>query len=72
VRTQKKLRSKLMGAFCPPTYMLKYVSLLYKKNGSRPSSRVILSKKGILKHSHTSILSMLFAFKKIIPMKMQR
>ena len=36
VRTWKKLRGKLMGAFCPPTYMLKHVSLLHKKNGSRP------------------------------------
>ena len=53
VRTWKKLRGKLMGSFCPPTYMLKHASLLPKKNGSRPSYVDILLNKGSAK-SHQS------------------
>ena len=66
VRTWKKLRSKLMGAFYPPTCMLKHVSLLTKKNGLRPSCVNILFNKESPKSHHTSTLPTLLPLKEII------
>jgi len=37
VRTWRKLRVKLMVSFCPPTYILKHVPPLSKKNGLKSS-----------------------------------
>jgi len=37
VRSWPKLRSKLVVAFCPPTYILKHLPPLSRKNGSKSS-----------------------------------
>ena len=66
VRTLKKLRGKLTGAFCPPAYMLKHVSLLPKNNGSRPSCVDILFNKGSPKGHHSPSLPTLQPLKEII------
>jgi len=66
VRTWKKLRGKLIGAFCAATYMLKHVSLLPKKNGSRPLSVDILFNKRSPKSHHTFSLPTLLPLKEII------
>ena len=60
VRTWKKLRSKLMVAFCPSTYILKHVPPLPKKNGSKSSRMDVHFNKGNPKSSCTfSLLTML-------------
>jgi len=53
MRTWEKLRSKLMGAFCPPSHMLKHASLLPKKSGSKSSCMEIYFNKGCAKSSCT-------------------
>ena len=55
-----------MGAFCPPTYMLKHVSLLTKNNGSRPSCVDILFNKGSPKSHHSPSLPTLLPLKEMI------
>ena len=55
-----------MDVFCPLTYMLKHVSLLHQKNGSRPSCMDILFNKGSPKGPHTSGLPTLLPLKEVI------
>jgi len=66
VRTWKKLRNKLMGAFGPPTYMLKHVSLLPEKNASKSSCMDILLNMGSPKSSLTLNIPTLLSLKEII------
>ena len=66
MRTWKKLRAKLTGAFRPPTYVRKHVSPLPKKNGSRASCVDMLFNKGSLKSRHTPSLPTLLPLKEII------
>jgi len=53
VRSWKKLRGKLMVSFCPPTYILKHVPPLSKKNGSKSSCIDVHFNKGSPKSSST-------------------
>ena len=55
-----------MGAFFPPTYMLKRVSPFRKKNGSRSLFMDILFNKGSLKSHHSPSLPTLLPMKEII------
>ena len=55
-----------MGAFFPPTYMLKRVSPFSKKNGSKSSCMDILFKKGSPKSSRTASLRTLLPLKEVI------
>ena len=52
-----------MGAFCPPTYMLKHASLLPKKHDSRPSCMYILFNKESPKSPCT------YSFPTFLPLK---
>ena len=51
VRTWKKLRCKLMVSFCPPTYILKHVPPLHKRNGPKLSCMDVHFNKGSPKSS---------------------
>ena len=55
-----------MGVFCPPTYMLKQISLLPKKNGSRPSCVDILFIKWSPRSHHFPSLPTLLPLKEIV------
>ena len=52
-----------MGAFCPPTYMLKHVSLRREKNGSKSSC------KGILLNNRSPKSSFTLKVPTLLPMK---
>ena len=54
-----------MGTFCPPTYMLKHVSLLPKKNGSKPLCMDILFNKRSLKSPRMFSLPTLLPLKEV-------
>jgi len=66
VRTWKKLRSKLMGSFPPPTYMFNHVPLLPKKNGSKSSCMDIHFKRESPKGSYTCSLPTMLSLEELV------
>jgi len=66
VRTWKKLRGKLMVSFCPPSYILKHVPSLSKKNGSKSSHMDLHFNKGSPKSSSTLSLPTMLPLKEFV------
>jgi len=69
VRTWKKLRGKLMVYFCPPTYVLKHVALLSKKNGSKSSCMDVHFNRASPKSSSTLSLPTMLPLKEFVSYK---
>jgi len=71
VRTWKKLRGKLMVSLWPPTYILKHVTQLSKKNDSKSSRIDVYFNKGSPKSSST-LSSHCAALEEIYVLRRQR
>jgi len=66
VRTWKKLRGKLTVSFCAPTYILKHVPPLSKKNGLKSSWMDVHFNKGSPKSSSTLSIPTMLPLKELV------